>query len=74
MMRSVESLGGLNKLAEDLEVERIGTEHTAGSDLPLTQASFFKMQKLFFRMRLTTKIPQCHPRAQELWARHGAPR
>lgn len=49
MMRSVESLkGGLNKLAEDLEVERIGTEHTAGSDSLLTQASFFKMQKLFF--------------------------
>ena len=39
--------GGLNKLAEDLEVERIGPEHQAGSDSLLTQATFYKMRQLF---------------------------
>ena len=41
-------VGGLNKLAEDLEVERIGPEHQAGSDSLLTGAAFFKMRQLFF--------------------------
>lgn len=49
LMKSCEGLkGGLNKLAEDLEVERIGPEHQAGSDSLLTQATFFKMRSLFF--------------------------
>lgn len=49
LMKSCEGLkGGLNKLAEDLEVERIGPEHQAGSDSLLTQATFFKMRQLFF--------------------------
>jgi len=48
-MKACEGLkGGLNKLAEDLEVERIGPEHQAGSDSLLTQATFYKMRKLFF--------------------------
>jgi len=49
LMKSCEGLkGGLNKLAEDLDVERIGPEHQAGSDSLLTQATFFKMRQLFF--------------------------
>ena len=49
LMKACEGLkGGLNKLAEDLEVERIGPEHQAGSDSLLTQATFYKMRKLFF--------------------------
>jgi len=40
--------GGLNDLAELLEVERIGPEHQAGSDSLLTSATFFKMKQLFF--------------------------
>lgn len=49
MMKFCENLkGGLNKVAEDLEVERIGPEHQAGSDALLTQATFFKMRSLFF--------------------------
>lgn len=49
LMKACEGLkGGLNKLAEDLEVERIGPEHQAGSDSLLTQATFFKMRQLFF--------------------------
>jgi len=53
LMKSCENLkGGLNKLAEDLEVERIGPEHNAGSDSLLTQATFFKMRQLFFENEL----------------------
>lgn len=49
LMKACEGLkGGLNKLGEDLEVERIGPEHQAGSDSLLTQATFFKMRSLFF--------------------------
>ena len=49
LMKACEGLkGGLNKLAEDLEVERIGPEHQAGSDSLLTQATFYKMRSLFF--------------------------
>jgi len=45
LMKACEGLkGGLNKLAEDMEVERIGPEHQAGSDSLLTQATFFKMR------------------------------
>ena len=40
------------ELAEDLEVERIGPEHNAGSDSLLTQATFFKMRQLFFENEL----------------------
>jgi CCR4-NOT transcription complex subunit 7/8 len=49
LMKACDGLkGGLNKLAEDIEVERIGPEHQAGSDSLLTQATFFKMRSLFF--------------------------
>mmetsp|Transcript_46792 Transcript_46792/g.107866 ORF Transcript_46792/g.107866 Transcript_46792/m.107866 type:complete len:345 (+) Transcript_46792:89-1123(+) len=40
--------GGLNKLAEQLEVPRIGPEHQAGSDSLLTQATFFKLRQSYF--------------------------
>ena len=40
--------GGLNKLAETLEVERIGPQHQAGSDSLLTAATFLKLAATFF--------------------------
>uniref|UniRef100_A0A1D1Y7P3 poly(A)-specific ribonuclease n=1 Tax=Anthurium amnicola TaxID=1678845 RepID=A0A1D1Y7P3_9ARAE len=40
--------GGLNELAELLEVERFGICHQAGSDSLLTSAAFRKMKELFF--------------------------
>eukprot|EP01006_Ploeotia_vitrea_P037470 TRINITY_DN66132_c1_g2_i1.p1 TRINITY_DN66132_c1_g2~~TRINITY_DN66132_c1_g2_i1.p1 ORF type:complete len:403 (+),score=220.31 TRINITY_DN66132_c1_g2_i1:207-1415(+) len=40
--------GGLSKIAHDLEVKRVGLQHTAGSDALLTAACFFKMIQLYF--------------------------
>jgi len=49
LMKSCKNLkGGLNDLAEDLRVERIGPQHQAGSDSLLTCTTFFKMRSLFF--------------------------
>ena len=40
--------GGLNKLAELLEVERVGVCHQAGSDSLLTACTFRKLKENFF--------------------------
>lgn len=49
MMKFCNSLhGGLNKLAELLEVERIGAVHQAGSDSLLTMSTFRKLRENFF--------------------------
>ncbi|CAI0394907.1 unnamed protein product [Linum tenue] len=40
--------GGLNKLAELLDVERIGICHQAGSDSLLTCCTFMKLKESFF--------------------------
>lgn len=41
--------GGLNKLAEALDVDRIGPQHQAGSDSLLTAATFAKLTTSFFK-------------------------
>ncbi|XP_039042831.1 probable CCR4-associated factor 1 homolog 7 [Hibiscus syriacus] len=49
MMKFCNSLhGGLNKLAELLEVERVGVCHQAGSDSLLTSCTFRKLRENFF--------------------------
>eukprot|EP01114_Cavostelium_apophysatum_P013345 TRINITY_DN3210_c0_g1_i2.p1 TRINITY_DN3210_c0_g1~~TRINITY_DN3210_c0_g1_i2.p1 ORF type:complete len:298 (+),score=56.89 TRINITY_DN3210_c0_g1_i2:148-1041(+) len=49
LMKSCKNLkGGLNDLADDLKVDRIGPQHQAGSDSLLTSHTFFKMRSLFF--------------------------
>ncbi|KAG9159607.1 hypothetical protein Leryth_013593 [Lithospermum erythrorhizon] len=49
LMKFCNSLhGGLNKLAELLEVERIGICHQAGSDSLLTSCAFKKLKDIFF--------------------------
>lgn len=40
--------GGLNKLAELLDVARIGPQHQAGSDSLLTSATFMKLAEKHF--------------------------
>jgi CCR4-NOT transcription complex subunit 7/8 len=49
MMKNCETLnGGLNKLAAELRVKRIGPEHQAGSDSMVTGAAFFAMKTQYF--------------------------
>ncbi|XP_019443332.1 PREDICTED: probable CCR4-associated factor 1 homolog 7 [Lupinus angustifolius] len=49
LMKFCNSLhGGLNKLAELLEVERVGISHQAGSDSLLTSCTFRKLKENFF--------------------------
>ncbi|XP_022849991.1 probable CCR4-associated factor 1 homolog 7 [Olea europaea var. sylvestris] len=53
LMRFCNSLhGGLNKLAELLEVERVGISHQAGSDSLLTACTFKKLKENFFSSSL----------------------
>jgi CCR4-NOT transcription complex subunit 7/8 len=53
LMKSCKSLkGGLNNVAEDLEIQRLGPQHQAGSDSLLTAQTFFKMKKLFFEDKI----------------------
>lgn len=48
-MRSCKSLkGGLQDVADELQVPRIGPQHQAGSDSLLTASTFFKMRARFF--------------------------
>eukprot|EP01080_Neovahlkampfia_damariscottae_P008213 gene8213-38_t len=49
LMKSCDPLkGGLNQVAEDLNISRIGPAHQAGSDSLLTSFTFFKMMATFF--------------------------
>lgn len=49
LMKFTDNLhGGLSKLAEQLDVLRIGPQHQAGSDSLLTARTFFKLKQKHF--------------------------
>lgn len=49
MMKACKNLkGGLQDVADDLQIPRIGPQHQAGSDSLLTALTFFKMRQVFF--------------------------
>ncbi|GAB5567200.1 CCR4-NOT transcription complex subunit 8 isoform X1 [Prionailurus iriomotensis] len=41
-------MGGLQEVADQLDLQRIGRQHQAGSDSLLTGMAFFRMKELFF--------------------------
>jgi len=46
-MKSCKNLkGGLQEVADQLEIERIGLQHQAGSDSLLTGMAFFRMKEV----------------------------
>ncbi|GAB1604000.1 CCR4-NOT transcription complex subunit 7-like [Argonauta hians] len=49
LMKSCKNLkGGLQEVAQQLEIPRVGPQHQAGSDSLLTGAAFFNMREMFF--------------------------
>ncbi|KAJ3122251.1 CCR4-NOT transcription complex subunit 7 [Nowakowskiella sp. JEL0407] len=49
LMKSCKNLkGGLQDVADDLQIARLGLQHQAGSDSLLTCKTFFKMRQQFF--------------------------
>lgn len=69
LMKSCKDLkGGLQEVAEHLEIQRTGPQHQAGSDSLLTGEAFFKMKEMFFEDNIddTKYCGQLYGLTQEL--------
>lgn len=62
LMKSCKSLkGGLQDVADDLNVDRIGPQHQAGSDSLLTCITFFRMRKVQYSLHpLSISLPRLY--------------
>jgi CCR4-NOT transcription complex subunit 7/8 len=52
-------MGGLQRLADDLKCQRLGTEHQAGSDSLLTMSTFFALVKAKFTVNGKVDNSKC---------------
>jgi len=56
LMKSCKNLkGGLQEVADQLELKRIGPQHQAGSDSLLTGMAFFKIRDMYFEGMIDSK-------------------
>lgn len=56
-MKSCKNLkGGLQEVAEQLDLERIGPQHQAGSDSLLTGMAFFKMREVIYKKKVLKMV------------------
>lgn len=60
LMKSCKNLkGGLQEVAEQLELRRVGPQHQAGSDSHLTGMAFFKMREVCDKVEFTLALEKC---------------
>jgi CCR4-NOT transcription complex subunit 7/8 len=60
LMKACKTLkGGLQELADDLNVPRIGPQHQAGSDSLLTASAFFALRSKFFEDQIDDDKYKC---------------
>jgi len=76
MVRDMETLrlGGLSKIATELNIKRYGAQHQAGSDALLTLSTFFKLMKSYMKntseqkyMNVLDGIPTHNVHSDEVW-------